>query len=448
MNQAGDKTRNDLSGASLVSGGGAEDLSARVAFRLRRVAKRLLATAALVLLCTALVWLALSHLQGPVFVPYRLQVAELLVLLIAAPMLIVTLANWRGARRGVAALGELGKMGSVELTNMPARRDAVHKEIGDSKLYIEVIHGQIGDSLAESEREVLEVIEQIGQLNANASQQRELIAQSVQSGQNLMEGGEMRTDSSKQIFAAIEMQMAEQTNELKGDFAHIQGLAQEVLALTPMIKVITAIARQSQMLALNAEIEAARAGSAGRGFAVVALEVRKMAALTARAAAEIGQKINSTCDRANREMAAAHSAMEHHAKANAMGGLMEHLAETQRNFITNNQAMRATIAELDVNYEENVLGLGRAMCHIQFQDVMRQRLEHVQTALLEMRDHMARLNARWRDKDWDGSVETSFRSLLAAHLDSYSMASQTVTHNSVAGGASAGAQACPSIELF
>ena len=448
MNQAGDKTGNNLSSAIASSGEQAEESNVRVAFRLRLVARRLLATNLLALFCAALVWLALSHLQGPVFLPYRLQFAGLLMLLIVAPMLIVALANWMGARRGIAALGEVGKMDSVELEYVLSRRVAIHDEIGDSRLYIDVIHNQIGDSLAESEREVVQVIEQIGELNANASQQREIIAHSLQSGHDLMEGSQAGTENNKQIFAAIGVQITEQTNELRGDFAHIQGLAQEVLALTPMIKVITSIARQSQMLALNAEIEAARAGSAGRSFAVVALEVRKMAALTAKAAAEIAQKINSTCDRANRELSEAQAAMEHHEKADVMAGLMEHLAETQRKFIGNDQAMRAMIVELDTNYQENVLGLGRAMCHIQFQDVMRQRLEHVQSALVEMRDHMERLNERAADNSWDGKVDPTFKSLLAAHLDSYSMASQTVTHNSVAGGASAGGQSCPAIELF
>jgi methyl-accepting chemotaxis protein len=378
----------------------------------------------------------------------RLYVATMLFLLVLVPDIIIAVVNWMGARRGIAALGEVGKMDSVELKSVLVRRAAMSGELGDSRLYIDVIHNQIGDSLAESEREVVQVIEQIGELNANASQQREIIANSLQSGHDLMEGSQIGTENNKQIFAAIGIQITEQTNELRGDFAHIHGLAQEVLALTPMIKVITSIARQSQMLALNAEIEAARAGSAGRSFAVVALEVRKMAALTAKAAAEIAQKINSTCDRANRELSEAQAAMEHHEKADVMAGLMEHLAETQRKFIGNDQAMRAMIVKLDANYQENVLGLGRAMCHIQFQDVMRQRLEHVQSALLEMRDHMERLNERAADTSWDGKVEPTFKSLLAAHLDSYSMASQTVTHNSVAGGASAGGQACPKVELF
>jgi methyl-accepting chemotaxis protein len=335
-----------------------------------------------------------------------------------------------------------------EVSRELAARKAVEADIKDCKPYIDVMHEQIGDSLAESEREVVVVIEQIDTLNAKTGQQREHIARSVKSAGELTQNTKTRVENNRSVIAAIERRLQTQSEEFKNNFERIHGLAGDVCALTPLIKVITSIAQQTNLLALNAEIEAARAGSAGRGFAVVAFEVRKLAVLSTKAAADIGEKINATCRRVDEEMAQARASLEEHAASSAMSNLSADLGEMQSEFCKNSQLLLEVITEVDANYAESVTRLSEALGHIQFQDVMRQRMEHVQKALVEMRDHLLRLAERPDRPGWDGLFDITFKTLLESHLSSYRMASQTITHLAVSGGSSDSDHSRPAIELF
>jgi methyl-accepting chemotaxis protein len=385
---------------------------------------------------------------GPAFIPYGARIVGLLLLFEVAPLLAAERINWVKARQGIAELGVIGTLSKSELANVLARRSAMRDELKDSRPYIEVMREQIGDSLAESEREVMKVIEQIGLLIAQSNQQRAKIAQSIKSGTELTESTDLRVENNKQVIAAIEMQMQAQNGEFRDNFERIQNLAGEVDALTPLIKVITSIAQQTSLLALNAEIEAARAGSAGRGFAVVAFEVRKLSVLTTKAAADIAEKINSTCKRVDSELADAQASLEQHESENAMSHLVEDLTGMQQDFNKNSQLLLEVITEVDKGYEESVNRLSQALGHIQFQDVMRQRMEHVQEALEEMRDHMQYMSEKAVDFAWQGEFDHTFKGILAAHLDRYRMASQTRTHHAVAGGTSISDNSRPAIELF
>ena len=91
-------------------------------------------------------------------------------------------------------------------------------------------------------------------------------------------------------------QTVESISHLADDVTHtaseVEQLAGQVRDISKVLDVIRSIAEQTNLLALNAAIEAARAGEAGRGFAVVADEVRALAHRTQQSTREIEQMVS------------------------------------------------------------------------------------------------------------------------------------------------------------
>lgn len=112
--------------------------------------------------------------------------------------------------------------------------------------------------------------------------------------------GRARVDETVQAISVMVASVEDASQE-------VQGLAVMATDISKVLDVIRAIAEQTNLLALNAAIEAARAGEAGRGFAVVADEVRALAHRTQQSTSEIEQMISSI----QKGTGAAVSAMTH-----------------------------------------------------------------------------------------------------------------------------------------
>jgi methyl-accepting chemotaxis protein len=121
------------------------------------------------------------------------------------------------------------------------------------------------------------------------------------------------------------------TSEIATSSTMVKDLAVQVRDIGKVLDVIRGIAEQTNLLALNAAIEAARAGEQGRGFAVVADEVRALAARTQASTGEIEGMINSVQASANQAVGAmdkSHALVtDTQALAHATGQALEQIAE-------------------------------------------------------------------------------------------------------------------------
>jgi methyl-accepting chemotaxis protein len=286
----------------------------------------------------------------------------------------------------------------------------------------------IQDSRAKTEAAVTALSEQFSGIARNLA---EAVRASSATGDSV-KGGEQGLvavfhRSEAELGAVIESFHAAMVSkaEVLDQIRHLNQFTSELGA---MAADVASIAEQTNLLALNAAIEAARAGEAGRGFAVVADEVRKLSTLSGDTGKRISEKariisaaIVGACSRAETSKTEEDAAIS--ASEVKIGGVLASFKEVTSTLVDSAERLRSESGGIKAE-------LDGALVQLQFQDRVSQMLGHVVHSIEKYPEFLQHNRAQF---DQGGKLEPLDPTLLLDGLEkNYVMAEERALHKGAA----------------
>ena len=389
--------------------------------------------------------LGLSHPQGDAFGTMLVVLAAFLV------QRLVSTALYEDARFGAKARLAERRQEKEALERVCGQ---VSEELGRWPVFSGVLRSHLRGVSDDTEKGVVQFSTQLQEIDRIVTSLDSFVADSAARTNAMAAQSEERIEENRAQIHRLEAYIHLRLEEASREKARVETVVSEARSLESLVQLIKHVAGQTNLLALNAAIEAARAGEAGRGFAVVADEVRKLSQETEGAVGKISQGIKLVSQTIESQFADKLSNEAHDTERAALQEFAHQLGTLGSGYEELTHENAAVLAHIGKNSQALTGMFMDAMANVQFQDVVRQQLEHVASALEKLDAHASALAHRLRHPEElpDGQLE-GFDHQLDALFAGYVMDGQRERHQETLGGRGAytpptPAAGGPRVELF
>jgi methyl-accepting chemotaxis protein len=308
--------------------------------------------------------------------------------------------------------------------------DVVGQDLARLEQCFAILQKQVGVTIRTSEQAVLEMVTRLHRVHQRTGELHRHVIEAVSRSRHLSEASQHEADGNRITVETLAHSQEAFLQARQANQERIRLVVEQVRHLTPLTSLISDISRQTNLLAINASIEAARAGAEGAGFKVVAAEVRRLSAQTSDAAAQISQGIHKVAEAIEGELNQA-SDLNTDSAASQLSEVACHIAQISASL---NEVV-PYLSELSSNMHDGMevitTDIIDAMGHMQFQDINRQLLEQVESALGSLQEHSAALYALVGGNA--PPPPQALEQLMERWVEGYVMAEQRAAHDEVRG---------------